>query len=398
MNAARRSIATTEPADLPADIAIIGGGIAGMATAAALARMGAPVSVHEQAPGITEIGAGLQISPNGGAVLAALGLAETADARSIRASAIEPRDALSGRIIGRFDLSRQGPYRFFHRAELLDMLAKAATGAGARIVTGAHIADVTPDGRIDGAPQRLVVGADGIHSVARSVLNPQDAPFFTGQVAWRAVVAGDHPPVARIWMAPRRHVVSYPLPGGRVNLVAVQERGHWAAEGWDHADDPANLHAAFADCAPVLRALLERVESVRLWGLFRHPVAPRWHGARLALVGDAAHPTLPFLGQGANLALEDAWVLASLTAAASDLPAALARYQAVRESRVRRALAAANGNARNYHLSGAARRVAHLGLATIARALPGAFLGRLSWLYGHDVTARFPVPHITGHR
>ncbi|MBW7921680.1 MAG: FAD-dependent monooxygenase [Rubellimicrobium sp.] len=390
MNAAKRSTATT---DRTGNVAVIGGGIAGMAAAAAFAQAGAAVRVLEQAPEITEIGAGLQISPNGGAVLEALGLGAEAEARGIRAQAVEPRDALSGRVIGRFDLTGQGPvpYRFFHRADLLDMLAGAAARAGAQVATGAHVDHVSPEGMVDALPARLVVGADGIHSVARAALNPESRPFFTEQVAWRALVAADHPPVARIWMAPHRHVVSYPLPGGRVNLVAVQERRDWAAEGWNHADDPANLRAAFADCAPELRAMLERVGAVRLWGLFRHPVAARWHGDALALVGDAAHPTLPFLGQGANLALEDGWVLAALAARAGDLPAALARYQAARAARVRRALATANANARNYHLSGPARRLAHLGLAAIARLTPGALLGRLAWLYRHDVTAEFPA-------
>lgn len=400
MSGARRSIATTEPPGFPDHdprrMAVIGGGIAGMAAAAAFARRGAAIIIHEQAPEIAEIGAGLQISPNGGAVLAALGLQDEARARGIRAEAIEPRDALSGRVLGRFDLTRQGPYRFFHRADLLDMLAGAATRSGARVVTGSRVEHVTPDGVLGGLPHRLVIGADGIHSVARAALNLASRPFFTGQVAWRALVKGRHPPVARIWMAPHRHVVSYPLPGDRVNIVAVRERPDWAAEGWDHADDPATLRAAFADCAPGLRALVDRVESVRLWGLFRHPLAAQWHGPGLVLAGDAAHPTLPFLGQGANMALEDAWVLAALAAGADDMPAALARYQAARAGRVRRALAAANANARNYHLSGPARRIAHLGLATIARMMPGAFLGRLGWLYAHDVTAEFPAPgHLT---
>jgi len=174
-----------------------------------------------------------------------------------------------------------------------------------------------------------------------------------------------------------------------VNIVAVRETETWAEEGWHHTDDPANLRAAFADCAEELRGYLASVEEVRLWGLFRHGIARRWHGEALALVGDAAHPTLPFLGQGANLALEDGWVLAALATAEASAP--LARYQEVREARVRRALATADANARNYHLTGPARIVAHLGLSAIARFTPGAFLGRLSWLYGHDVTREFPV-------
>ena len=378
-----------------ADVAIAGGGIAGMAAALAFARSGREVDLFEQAAAFREVGAGLQISPNGANVLRALGLEGEASRRGIAAQAVAPMDALSGREIGRFDLTtRKGaPYRFFHRADLLDMLAGAAEAAGARLHTLARVTEVTEAGLrfADGTAQRapLVVGADGLHSRLRAALLPDSTPFFTGQTAWRAVVAGDHPPVSRIWMAPGRHVVTYPLPNGRINIVAVRETRDWAAEGWAVPDDPANLLRAFADVAPDLRAILAKVEELHLWGLFRHPLAARWHGAHTALIGDAAHPTLPFLGQGANLALEDAYVLAALTQ--SPLETALPAYQQARHARVARAIATANANAANYHLSGVKRQIAHAGLRAIATFTPAAFLGRLSWLYDHDVTQAYPL-------
>ncbi len=118
------------------------------------------------------------------------------------------------------------------------------------------------------------------------------------------------PPEAHVWMGPGRHLVTYPLGPGERNIVAVLERDGWAEEGWNHADDPANLRAAFAGFPSELRGWLDRVDEVKLWGLFRHPVAARWQDGRIALLGDAAHPTLPFLARGANMAFEDAWVLA----------------------------------------------------------------------------------------
>ena len=121
--------------------------------------------------------------------------------------------------------------------------------------------------------------------------------------------------------------------------------------------------------------------------MFRHPVAQVWHQDNIAILGDAAHPTLPFLAQGANLAFEDAWALAANCAAHGDLAVALPAYQAQRRARVQRAISAANANARNYHLSGLQRRVAHLGLRGLGAVAPNAFLGRMDWLYGHDVTA-----------
>jgi salicylate hydroxylase len=370
------------------DIAIIGGGIGGLTAALAFARQGATVTVHEQAPAITEVGAGLQITPNGARALNALGLSDALDRTGVPADAVQPMDARTGRAIARFDLTGQTPpYRFLHRADLIGLLAQACADHGVRIALGARIDAVTPNGL---AGANLTIGADGLHSVVRPLLNSAAAPFFTGQVAWRAVISAvSVDPVAQIWMAPKRHIVTYPLPGDRLNIVAVQERSTWAAEGWHHADDPANLRSAFADCAPALRDLLARVDTTNLWGLFRHPVAEHWHSNQIALLGDAAHPTLPFLAQGANLAIEDAFVLAWITNAQPDLAQALKAYQSARRPRVARAIAAANANARNYHLSGVQRRVAHLGLKTLGQIAPDAFINRLGWLYDHDVTSSF---------
>lgn len=375
-------------------IAVLGGGVGGLATALAFARRGASVRVFEQTAEMREVGAGLQITPNGAAVLRALGLSQAADHRSIQAAAVVPMDALSGREVTRFDLGQlEGePYRFFHRADLLDLLAEGCASEGVEIVLSAKAVEVSGSGVVgfeDGTTVEadLVVGADGLHSVTRKMLNGADDPFFTGQVAWRSVVKiKDEEPLARIWMAPNRHVVTYPLIGGRLNVVAIQERKEWAAEGWNFFDEPEELREAFTDCSAELRAVLDQVQTVRLWGLFRHPVATTWHGGKVVLVGDAAHPTLPFLAQGANLAFEDAYVLARAVAE-HGVEAGLAHYQVKRRARVIRAIEAANANATNYHLSGFKRFVAHKGLKTLGFVAPRAFLERLDWLYGFDVTA-----------
>jgi salicylate hydroxylase len=238
----------------------------------------------------------------------------------------------------------------------------------------------------EGLPADLVVGADGVRSIVRGRVLGDVKPFFTGQVAWRALVDAPQEPVARIWMAPGRHAVTYPLRNGRLNLVAVREQAEWAEEGWSHSDNPEALRDAFKDAAPALRAILDRVTEVGRWGLFRHEVPETWHDGRAVLMGDAAHPTLPFLAQGANLALEDAWVLAR-EAMEHGLPEGLDRYQQDRRPRVRDAIDEANANARRYHLHGLSRRGAHLGLRAVGTLAPRAFLGRLDWLYGYDPTA-----------
>ncbi len=390
-SAARRFIATTSQ-NAGRDVAIIGGGIGGLTAALAFARGGANVTVYEQAAALKEVGAGLQITPNGARALNALGIDKALAATGIDAKAVAPMDALSGRQIARFDLSDQTPpYRFFHRAVLIDILARGCAAAKVTVRLGARIVDLQADGSfsIGGVRVRpdLTIGADGLHSVVRSHINKPAEPFFTGQVAWRAMISAEAAePIGRIWMAPGRHMVTYPLQEGRLNIVAVQERSAWAAEGWHHDDDPGHLRQVFADCGREVREILGAIESVSLWGLFRHPVAQNWHVRSTAILGDAAHPTLPFLAQGANLAIEDAYVLARCCDEAASVEAALKAYQGLRRARVVRAIEAANSNARNYHLSGAARMVAHTGLRAMGAVAPGAFLNRLRWLYDHDVT------------
>ncbi|MDF1728917.1 MAG: FAD-dependent monooxygenase [Sulfitobacter sp.] len=378
---------------------VLGGGIGGLAAATALAQRGLAVTLLEQAPEITEVGAGLQISPNGHAVLRALGLASQLErAGAVKAAAVVLRDYRVGARVARLDLARLRPdqhYSFVHRADLVALLLKAARRANVTVELGVQVASVRPGDvpqvQLAGGQTRrahLIVGADGIHSVARPVLNGEDAARFTGQVAWRALVPNvtRHRAEAQVHMGPGRHLVSYPLRGGAlVNLVAVEEREGWADEGWHHRDDPDNLRRAFDEFGGDAAQLLSAVREVTLWGLHRHPVAAGWHRQNVAILGDAAHPTLPFLAQGANLALEDAWVLADCVV--REGAAGLATYQARRAPRAARVIAAAEGNAWRYHLRpGLFRRAAHLGLRAASSLAPGAMVGAYDWLYGHDVT------------
>jgi salicylate hydroxylase len=184
-------------------------------------------------------------------------------------------------------------------------------------------------------------------------------------------------------------MVTYPLRGGAfVNIVAVQEREAWAEEGWSHQDDPSNLRQAFADFGTEPRGLLDRVEDVRLWGLFRHPVARHWHAPGVALIGDAAHPTLPFLAQGANMAMEDVWALVAChSGSAAQGRDALERYQTLRAARVKKVIATANRNAWRYHLSfPPLRAAAHLGLRLTSTLAPRFMLSQFDWLYRYDIT------------
>lgn len=361
-------------------VTIIGAGIGGLTAALALARRGARVTVREQAGAFREVGAGIQVSPNAGRVLSALGVWAEFCAVSIPNTAVTLRDQ-SGAVVSRLDLRAHRPhaeFRTVHRARLVALLEEAARAAGVEIVLGDKV-EALPE-----AP--LLIGADGLHSQVRAALNGAAAPFFTGQTAWRALLPleKDAELGAQVFMGPGRHLVSYPLAFGLRNIVAVREQADWTAEGWSHADDPAHLRAAFAGFGGPVHGWLSQVESCGIWGLFRHEVAARWQDGTRAILGDAAHPTLPFLAQGACMAIEDAWVLAACLDADADQPRALARYQALRRARCVRIVDAANANARNYHLTGPKRAIGHLVLRTLSRAAPALIFDRFAWVYDYD--------------
>jgi salicylate hydroxylase len=382
-------------------VIVVGAGVAGLAVARALALRGASVTVLEQADAIREVGAGLQISPNGAAVLRALGLEGALAAASTRAVAVDLIDGPTGEGVARLDLARLRPgqgYHFLHRADLISLLLAGATEAGVTLRLLSRVARIDLDAArpavvLEGGERldaTLLVGADGLHSRVRTALNGEETPFFTGQVAWRALIPCEPgaPPVAEVHMGPGRHLVSYPLRGGTLrNIVAVEERAKWAEESWTLRDDSIDLRLAFAGFSPRVRGWLEQVDDPWLWGLFRHRVAGTWTSPKgVAILGDAAHPTLPFLAQGASMGLEDAWVLADTLARHDTLAAGLAAYQSARKPRTTRIVAAADGNARAYHLSGLPRLIGHTGLRALGRMAPGAMLARFDWLYGHDVT------------
>ena len=374
---------------------VIGAGVGGLSAALALQRRGVRATILEQADSVSETGAGLQISPNGLRVIDALGLGARLRSVAVEARRVRLRDH-RGRDLLALDIAAAGGgHLLVHRQDLIDALADAAREAGVDIVAGARVerieAGARPRAHLCGAPAMeadLVIGADGLHSATRSALLADGPPRFAGQVAWRAVVAcpPGAAPEALVHVGPGRHVVSYPLRRGELlNIVAVQRRPSWeAAEAW-MPDDPERLRAAFDDFAPDIRDLLGRVERTSLWGLFTRPVARRWHAPGIALLGDAAHPALPFLAQGACMALEDAWILADCLSGDDSRDAALAHYQRRREARTRRIVRASARTAWKYHLSfPPARAAAHAALRLGGAVAPGWMARRFAWIHGFD--------------
>jgi salicylate hydroxylase len=385
-------------------IAIAGAGLGGLFAAAALARAGAEVVVVERAEALGEAGAGIQISPNGARALARIGALHAVERMAFQPEAAVMRQGRGGATILRLPLGaaaerRWGaPYLQVHRADLLATLEAAARAEGADIRLGRAV--VGAETRGDGAAllleggaaveADLALGADGLRSAVRAALFGATPPRFTGQVAWRGTVPsaalpkGLIGPEATVWVGPGRHLVTYYLRRGElVNFVAVEERADWAEEDWSQPGDPAALRRAFAGWHEAAVAPLDAAGRVLLWGLFDRPDPPAWRVGRVALLGDAVHPMLPFMAQGAVQAFEDGAALARLLPRADNPAAALAVWEAERRPRATRVQRVARDNARLFHArSPLSRALRHGPIALGARLAPGLAMGRLDWLYG----------------
>ncbi|MFO7854518.1 MAG: FAD-dependent monooxygenase [Paracoccaceae bacterium] len=389
------------------EIVVVGAGIGGLAASLALAREGHAVSVVERARALGEVGAGLQLSPNAMRAVDALGIGAMVREFASRTEAVELRLAGLGARVHRLELgaaaeARWGaPYLHVHRADLHGGLRRGAEAAGVAIRLDETADGVDAEGpratlrtSRGGLEADLAIAADGVRSALRETVAGESAPTWSGARAWRALVpARGLPealavPQATLWMGPRGHVVTYPLRNRTlVNLVAVEERAGPAEEGWSHPGDPAALRAAFRGWDPAVDALLAAAEAPKIWGLYDHRPLPCWRRGRVALLGDAAHPTTPFLAQGAAMALEDAVVLAR--ALRNRTPeAGLQAYEAARAPRTRRLVRAAGRAGRNYHSRSLPERLVKGGaLAALGALAPERAAALNDWIYRYDPVA-----------
>jgi salicylate hydroxylase len=379
------------------NIAIIGGGIGGLTAAIAFRQKGATVTLFEQAAEIGEVGAGLQISANAVRVLRVMGL-NPLNWPHNKPHAVELRDFKRGQLVANIAMntSDNAPYLQFHRADLISALYDAAVSAGVDIQLGVQ-ASPEQTGKstleIEGKPYDLAVGADGVRSPIRNQFYDAQEVEFTGNIAWRALIntdglQGTINQSTRVYMGPKKHVVIYPLRDGKmINIVAVEECDKWTEEGWNHNGDPDDLRKIFQGWCPEVETLLAQVQSPIVWGLFAHPPLQNWVKERVVLLGDSAHPMVPFIAQGACMAIEDAWVLADQLAKNSDISAALSRYQDIRKPRTARVQKTGLSSGKIYHVSNpVSRKVLHMGMKLSTKIAPSIMSRHYDWIYKHDVT------------
>jgi salicylate hydroxylase len=384
-------------------IAIIGGGIGGLAAALSLLGAGFDVQVYEQAGAVREVGAGIQISPNASRILNRLGIANESATKGVRPLALHQRRWDDGHTLRFTTLGAAvesafgAPYYQSHRADLLNALLSRFPAE--RLHVGYRLTDL-----IDHADRvaahfengtsitvDALVGADGIHSTVRHRVFGGESPQFTGCVAYRGLVAADRlaslelPLESQIWMGPGRHFVHYFVRGASlVNFVAIVEQDSWMRESWVEQASVSDVLAAFDGWHPQVLAILGAVEEVFVWGLFERPPMPHWSAGRVTLLGDACHAMLPFLAQGAAQAIEDGATLAGCLAniGGQDISAALRLYESLRLPRASRVQAASKENKTRFHLpDGPAQRERD---AQIRDAATDWFLKAMSWVYGHD--------------
>ena len=368
-------------------ILIAGGGIGGLTAALCLARDGHQVRLLEQAEDFSEAGAGIQLSPNCSRVLHALDLGPALQTSGFLPEATQFRHWRSGAVINESKLGQQtietygAPYYHIHRSDLLHiLLTSARQDSNIELLTGSAVTGFsqTADKVIVSSNKSAfegdaLIGADGIHSTVRAGLWGPSKSRFTGNIAWRALVPTDQlpagliRPMSTVWWGPGKHFVHYYVRGGKyVNCVCVVEKSGWEVESWTEPGDHRELKADFQGWHPDIQHLIDRADPTSLykWALYDRDPMSAWGQSRVSLLGDACHPTLPFMAQGAAMAIEDAAVLAGCLRnclgnntgtgqeSRMEISAGLKQYESLRKPRTKQIQLGSRRNATVFHLSG----------------------------------------------
>jgi len=389
-------------------VLIAGAGIGGLTAALALLKRDIDVEVYEQASELKEVGAGIQLSANGTRAFYALGLGDELKALSAETASKELHLWNTGETwkifdLGKVSVERYGyPYFTVYRPDLLAVLAAAvrrekpdAIRLGSKCTGfGQDSTEVRLQLESGEARGDALVGADGVHSRIRQGLFGQDQPQFTGIIVWRGIVPMERLPkhmarmVGHNWVGPGGHVVHYPLRAGKVmNFVGALERSDWQVESWSARGTTEELAADFEGWHEDIQALIRGIPVPYKWALMTRPPMERWTIGRVTLLGDACHSMVPFLAQGAVMAVEDGVVLArALGELDGDIPSRLASYENARRERTRRAVEGSSDNIARFHNRALADPAkAH---EYVEREWAGQNVAsRYEWLFKYDVTA-----------
>jgi salicylate hydroxylase len=390
----------TPPMALSSKIAVIGGGLGGLAAALALYRAGFDVAVYEQAPELNEVGGGINMGPNAARILYRLGLGDALDEAAVRPASAHVRRWDDGRTLQKAVLNPRcvelygAPHLTAHRADLQAIIAsglpKERVHLGHRLTGLSDRGDKVEAEFANGnrISVDILVGADGIHSSVRTLVFGAEDPNFAGCVAYRGLVPAER--VADLglergnqsWLGPGGHLVHYFVSGGRLlNFVGWTEHDTWNREDWTDRATIERALVAFAGWHPQVRRIIGEADTCFIWALFDRDPLPRWSAGRVTLLGDACHPMYPFMAQGAAQAIEDGACLAALLAQGGDPVETLRRYEQTRLPRVTRLQEMSRANKHRYHMQDGPEQEARDAAMVAQRERSPE---TMQWLFGFD--------------